>query len=39
MMKVPKNFDFSELKKYDREFEVVKDYIEGKLIMMTVYFQ
>ena len=39
VMMVPRNFDFDELAKYDQKFEIVKDYIEEKLVTMTVYFQ
>ena len=39
VMKVPKNFDFNELTKFNRKFEVVEDYMEGELIMMHIYFK
>jgi len=38
VLRVPKNFDFTELKKYDRAFTVVDDFIGDKLVTKTVYF-
>lgn len=39
VIRIPRNFDLNELKKYDREFEIVDDYMGEKLVTKTVYFQ
>ena len=39
VLRIPRNFDLDELNKFDREFEVVDDYLEDKLVTKTVYFQ
>lgn len=38
-MRIPRNFDFDELKKYDQKFKIVDDYIGKKLVTKTVYFK
>ncbi len=39
VMRIPRNFDLKELTQYNREFDIIDDYLEDKLITKTVYFK
>ena len=39
VMRVPKNFDFEELEKFKKEYEIIEDYLGEKLVTKTVYFE
>ncbi len=39
VMRIPVNFNLNELKRYDRKFEIVDNYIKEKLVAKTVYFR
>ena len=39
VMRIPRNFDLEELTQYNREFDIIDDYLEDKLVTKTVYFK
>ncbi len=38
LMRIPKNFDFDELQKYNRKYDAIEDFINDKLVTRSVYF-
>ncbi len=39
VIRLPKNFDFNELKKIDREYELEENILEGQLLHYCIYFK
>jgi trimethylguanosine synthase len=39
ILKVPRNFDVDELKIFDKEYDVIDNYFEDKIIFRTIYFK